>query len=82
MTPYERLTGKKWRRPICEIGETVLAELTLRRTYKGTITRQTRQIARRAVRGVWCGQATRTGERLIIKNNRDAIRCRTIRRVP
>ena len=37
MTPYERLTGKKWRRPICEIGDIVLAKLTLMRTYKGTI---------------------------------------------
>ncbi|MDP7547010.1 MAG: twin-arginine translocation signal domain-containing protein, partial [Alphaproteobacteria bacterium] len=33
-------------------------------------------------KGVWVGQIGRTGEQIVVKGNGDAIRCRTVRRVP
>ena len=35
MTPYERITGRKWNRPVAEFGERVLAKLALRREQRG-----------------------------------------------
>ncbi len=82
MTPHERLTGRKWRRPMVEFGEVVMAKLTLRKIEKGRKKRQKRKLAARAVRGVWVGQIGRTGEHIVIKGNGDTIRCGTIKRVP
>ena len=82
MAPCERLTGRKWRRPMVEFGEMVLAKLALRRTGRGKAKRQKRKLAPRSIDAVWVGQIARTGEHLVIKPNGDAARCRTIRRVP
>ncbi len=82
MTACERLTGRKWRRPLVEFGEIVLAKLALRRTGRGKVKQQKKKLAARTIEGVWVGQIARTGEHLIIKPNGDAVRCRTIRRVP
>ena len=35
MTPHERLTGRKWTRPMIELGEVVLAKLALRKIGYG-----------------------------------------------
>ena len=35
MTPSERMTGRKWQRPIVEFGEIVLAKLALKKRMKG-----------------------------------------------
>ena len=35
MTPYERLTGRRWRRPMVEFGEVVLAKLVTKIRSKG-----------------------------------------------
>ncbi len=35
MTPYERLTGRKWRRAVLEVGEVVLAKLAIQRDHRG-----------------------------------------------
>ncbi len=82
MTPYERRTGRKWRRPMVEFGEMVLAKLVTKVRSKGKAKSQKRKMMRRSLCGVWVGQMVRTGEHMIILENGDAIRCRTIRRVP
>ena len=82
MTPHERLTGRKWRRQVVEFGETVLAKLALRRRQQGKAKKQKRKMAVRSIEGVWVGQVARTGEHVVIKHSGDAVRCRTIRRVP
>ncbi len=82
MTPLERGIGRKWRRPIVEFGEMVLAKLALRRRAQGKDRKQKRKLAARSIDGVWVGQVSRTGEHLIIKPNGDTVRCRTIKRVP
>ena len=82
MAPHERLTGRKWSRPLVEFGEVVLAKLTASKTGHGKKKQQKRKLAPRSIRGVFVGQIARTGEHLVIKQNGDAVRCRTIRRVP
>ncbi len=82
MTPYERCTGRKWRRPIVEFGEIVLAKMALRRAQRGKKKKERRKLAPRSVEGVWVGQVARTGEHIIIKPSGDAVKCRTVRRVP
>ncbi len=82
MTSYERLTGRKWRRPIVEMGEHVLAKMALRRRERGRAKKQKRKLAHRCVDAVWVGQIARTGEHIVVLDSGDAVRCRTIKRVP
>ena len=82
MTPHERLTGRKWSTPMVEFGEAVLAKLAPSRVGRGQKKAQKSKLAPRSVRGVWVGQVGRTGEHIVVKQNGDAVRCRTIRRVP
>ena len=82
MTSHERLTGRKWRRPLVEVGECVLAKLALRRRERGKAKKQKRKLAHRCVEAVWVGQVARTGEHIVILDSGDAVRCRTIKRVP
>ncbi len=80
MTPHERATGRKWKRPILEFGEAVMAKLSLQRRNKGRTRKQKRKLAPRAIPAVWVGQVGRTGEHIVIKENGDAVRCRTVKR--
>ncbi len=82
MTSYERLTGRKWRRPMVEFGEVVWAKLVTKVRSKGKMKRQKRKMMKRSLPGVWVGQMVRTGEHIVILENGDAMRCRTVRRVP
>ncbi len=82
MTPYERCTGRKWRRAIVEFGEIVLAKMALRRARRGKKKKERRKLAPRSVEGVWVGQVARTGEHIIIKPSGDAVKCRTVRVEP
>jgi hypothetical protein len=82
MTACERLNGRKWSRPIVEFAEIVLGKLATRRIGKGRQRRQKSKLAERSIRGVWVGQISRTGEHIIIKDDGDTVRCRTINRVP
>ncbi len=82
MVPMERLTGTKWRRAVVEIGETVLAKLVNKPIRKGKEEKQKKKLAERSVQAVWVGQMARTGEHVVIGPNGDALRCRTVRRVP
>ena len=82
MTPHERMTGRKWRRPMVEFAELVLAKLALRRREKGKAKKQKRKLAHRCVEAIWVGQVARTGEHIVVLDNGDAVRCRTIKRVP
>ena len=49
MTPFERITGRKWRRPLAEFGEVVLAKLALRRQQQGKKKKQKRKLACRCI---------------------------------
>ena len=82
MVSFERATGRKWIRPIVEFGETVLAKLALQRREKGRTNKQKRKLLPRFIEAVWVGQSGRSGEHIVIKPNGDAVRCRTIKRVP
>ena len=77
MTPYERTTGRKWRRPLVEFGELVLAKLALRRVGHGKTKRQKKKLVGRSIEAVWVGQVGRTGEHIVVKPSGDAVRCRT-----
>ena len=82
MTPHERLTGTKWRRPAVEIGEVVLAKLVGKKRKKGKKEKQKKKLAEQSVEAVWVGQVARTGEHIVVQPGGDAFRCRTVRRVP
>ena len=82
MTSHERLTGQKWRRPLVEFGEVVYAKMTTKKKEKGKTKQQQMKFAPRSIRAVWVGVVHRTGEHIVIKVNGDAVRCRTIKRVP
>ncbi len=84
MTPCERLTGRKWKAFVTEFGEKVLAKLVGRKPVKvkGKMKRQKRKLQERSIEGIFVGVIARTGENIIIDKHGDALRCRTIRRVP
>ena len=82
MTPYERLTGRKWARPMIELGEVVLAKFATRKIAYGKKKAQTNKLMPRSIRCILVGQMPRTGEHVVIKPNGDTARCRTIFRVP
>ena len=82
MTPWERLLGSKWRRPMVEFGEKVHAKLVAKVRTKGKNMRQKKKLAPRSVESTWVGQMGRTGEHVVIGPSGNAVRCRTIRRVP
>ncbi len=82
MTPHERLTGQKWRRPLVEIGEMVHAKLVIKNKRQGKEKKNKKKFAPRSILAVWVGQIARTGEHIVVKQNGDAVKCRTIRRVP
>ena len=82
MTPHERLTGQKWRRPLVEIGELVHAKLVVKNKKKGAVKKNKKKFAARSILAVWIGQVARTGEHVVAKQNGDVLKCRTIRRVP
>ena len=52
MTPNERLTGRKWTRPMFEFGEAVLAKLALTKIGYGKRKAQKNTLAGRFIRGI------------------------------
>ena len=82
MTPYERLTKRKWNRPLVEFGEMILAKMALQRQQRGKKKKQKRKMAWRCMECIWVGQIPRSGEHIVVKANGDAFKCRTIRRLP
>ena len=60
----------------------VMAKLSLQRRNKGFVKKQKRKLAPRAILAIWVGQVARTGEHIVVKANGDAVRCRTVKRVP
>ena len=65
-----------------EIGEVVLAKFALPKLGYGKRKGQKNKLVTRAIRCVLVGQASRTGEHIVVKPNGDASRCRTVFRVP
>ncbi len=82
MTPYERLTGRKWHRAVLELGEVVLAKLAIQRDHRGKTKGHKKKLKARSIDAVWVGQVARTGEHIVVKADGNAVRCRTVRRVP
>ena len=82
MTPNERKTGQKWRRPQVEIGEVVFAKLVGKKRKKGKKDKQKKKLAEQSIEAIWVGQMSRTGEHIVVQPGGDALRCRTVRRVP
>ncbi len=82
MTSYERLTGRKWRRPIVEFSERVLAKMALRRRERGNVRKQKKKLTHRCTDAIWVGQDARTGEHIVVLDSGNAVKCRTIKRVP
>ena len=81
MTPIERLTGRKWTQAVAEFGEIVAAKLALSKVGRKRGA-QKNKLAARFIKTVWVGQVARTGERIVMKENGDAVRYHMIRRVP
>ena len=52
MTAHERVTGRRWKRPILEFGESVMAKMALQRRNKGHTRKQKRKLAPRAIPAV------------------------------
>ena len=82
MTPYERLTGRKWIRAMVELGEVVLDKFASRQLGYGKKKAQKNKLMPRSIRCVLVGQMLGTGEHVVIKPNGDAARCRTVFGVP
>ena len=84
--PQQRLTGRKWTRPLCEFGELVLGKLARQRMDKGKRSKPSgarRKMVARSIPGIWVGIVERTGENIIISPTTGrAIRVRTVTRVP
>ena len=60
MTPYERLTGRKWVRSMVEICEIVLAKFALPKLGHGKRKGQKNKLVARAIKCVLVGQVSRT----------------------
>ncbi len=80
-TPWERLVGKPWSRPIIEFGEQVLGKMARARQSRRPGGPKRKMMAR-WVEGTWVGQVPRTGEHILITKGDRAVRVRTAKRVP
>ncbi len=60
----------------------VMAKLITKVRSKGKAKAQNKKLMQRSVPGIWVGQMVRTGEHIVIVENGDAIRCRTVKRTP
>ena len=65
-----------------EFGERVHAKLVSKVRSKGRSMRQKKKLAPRSVEATWVGQMGRTGEHIVVGPSGNAMRCRTVRRVP
>ena len=84
-TPWERLTGKAWRRPLVEFAEQVHGKLARQRMAKHQGRSRpgiNRKLSARWLEGTWVGQDPRTGEHILVTRAGRAVRVRTIRRMP
>ena len=83
MTAWRRLMKRKWNGALAEFGESVWAKLALKKSpTKKKTKRGKKKLEERSIDGVWLGIYPRTGEHIILKNNGDVVRVRTINRKP
>ncbi len=84
-TPWERLGGRKWNRPLVEFGEQVLGKLARQRMDRKDRSKNRtakRKLTTRWALGTWVGVVERTGESIIVtKSSSRAVRVRFIKRV-
>jgi hypothetical protein len=84
-TPWERLTGKTWRRPLVEFAEQVWGKLARQRLARHQGHKRTgikRKLAARWLDGTWVGQDPRSGEHILVTPAGRAVRVRTVKRKP
>ena len=82
-TPWRRLTGRTWNGVVAEFGEQVMGKLALKKpSTDRKVKKGKRKLAERSVRGTWVGIFPRTGEHVIVLPSGEAIRVRTIHRIP
>ena len=83
LTPWRRLTGRTWNGVVAEFGEQVMGKLALKKpSTDRKVKKGKRKLAERSVRGTWVGIFPRTGEHVIVLPSGEAIRVRTIHRIP
>ena len=85
-TPWERLAGREWKRPLVEFGEQVLGKLArerMERRHRGKNASAKRKLTTRWALGTWVGVVERTGEHIIVaRSSGKAVRVRSIKRTP
>ena len=82
-TAWRRLTGRNWSGVVAELGEQVLGKLALKRpSTDRKVKKGKRKLAQRSIQGTWVGIFPRTGEHIIALSSGEAIRVRTIHRLP
>ena len=82
-SPWRRLTGKNWNGTVAELGEQVIGKLALKRSSTDRkVKKGKRKLASRSVKGTWVGIFPCTGEHINVLPSGEAIRVRTIHRVP
>ena len=83
MTSWRRLMGKTWNGSLAEVGELVWAKLQLKKpSIEKKHKRAKKKLVERSILGVWLGVYARTGEHIVLKENGDVVRVRTINRRP
>ena len=82
-TAWWRLIGKGWNGTVAEFGEQVHGRLAIRKPGTERSLRKDKQkLIARSIRGTWLGIHVRTGEHIIATESGEAVRVRTIHRVP
>ncbi len=83
LTSWRRLMKRNWSGMLAEFGESVWAKLQLKKSpVLKKVKRGKKKLIERSIPGVWLGIYVRTGENIILKNNGDVVRVRTITRRP
>ena len=83
MTSWRRLMKRNYYGLLTEFGESVWGKLQLKKSpIRKKVKRGKQKLVERSVLGTWVGIYPRTGENIIVKENGDVVRVRTITRRP
>ena len=83
LTPWRRLAGRNWTGAVAEFGEQVMGKLALKKpSTDRKVKRGKKKLAERCIKGTWIGIFPRTGEHVVALPSGEAIRVRTIHRLP
>ena len=83
LTPWRTLTGRAWNSHVFHFGEKVMGRLVLKKpSIDRTDSRGKTKLASRSLPSVWLGVYPRTGEHIVALESGEAIRVRTVHRLP